>query len=343
MVELNLSWTIKPSTARLTGKQASQLSGGGLGVLGSFAAGVYATSGVGVATKALGGLAGLAGGTIDARTPENRPAPGLPGLAPWLGKDFPGADLAAGVPSTTRGTGLAAAVRPVAAFLFDPCGEEAELRAGRGSESELVGTTAGGSTLTARVGTVTPDDDEGVAADDDLPGTWDHWVMRYTLGMDTGFGVLPATAPDTPGSKVRYSNPDATMVVKFELKRTGGVPPLPATVVPKVGGYTGDGTSDENWVLEKWALTLNNVELAGDGVSFVYEAAGECEFRALDATKVTVAYPVPPWLIPNDRPPAANRPQLTAAPGNALPAPGNPFGPYTGQYANPFNTGPVNA
>lgn len=285
-VELNLAWTIHPNAARLDGTGRPDVI-------------TEVQPGRNGGPDILVIIPNDGRGRIDNQTPEGRPQAALAGDFGWLGLPFPGADIAQGVPTTTRGTGLAAAVRPLAAFLYDPCGQSGTLNQGP-QPSEWVLTGASG-TATLRSGAVAPTDQQAAYADP-IPGVWDVWRMTYTFGEDSGYGVIPATKPDTAGELVRFGNQILTVRVEWELQRTGGEPPFPLHCMPARGGYTSDGSVDDNWVGRRAATTYSNLELAADGVSFVYAAAGWFELAALDPAKVAAGYPVPPWLAPAKKP-----------------------------------------
>lgn len=320
-VELNLSWYIAPSPGRSTGRAPGPgwdqiILGPGGAIAADF----------------------LTGGALQNRTPENRDRAAVPIVAPWLGVEPPGTSLAAGVPSTTRGVGLAAAVRPLAEWLYDPCGAVAELQSAAGG-SELVGTGAGAS-VTAAVGNPQPDDQEGVA-DDPNPGVWEEWKMWYSFAGETGYGVLPSTKPGAAGTMIRHGNPTKRLLVRWQCKRTGATCFPPELKVPRPGGYTGDGTHDENWVGIRYVRTYEDVDLAGDGVSFVYLNTGEAEFHAKDANIAGEAYPCPPWLAPAKKPtPTAVSPPPPPAPAGQIPT--NPFLDPNAGAGIPSNPNPFN-
>ncbi len=303
-VEISLQWMISPPTNRANGV-ADRAAGAGRGALIGGAIGAGPGGILGIPGIVVGGIAGgVAGGrqtgSLENKTPEGRPQAAVPTLAGWLGQPLAGANPDAGVAPPTRGVDKAAYLKLVAAALYDPCGSTAALGSSL-ADNYMVGTAPGGGTTELRTGPAAAPAEETVYAED-AAGIWEHWLMRYSFTTDSGYGVIPATKQDAAGEMVRFGNPRKRLRVEWELKRTGDAPPLPEPKVPQPGGYTGDGTLDDNWVGLRNTTTYDNVDVAADGVSFVYTAAGVTEWDALDATKAGEAYPCPPWLRPAARP-----------------------------------------
>lgn len=272
-VSLSLKWAMRPAGSRDAGKKpglAGQLIGGGIGSIGG----------------PFGAWAGAAiGGQLDAQTPEGRDQKALPMFAAWLGRPLDGFDPARGIAPPLRG--VTGQIRLVAAALRDPCGSDVELRSS-GFDNQFVGTTSDGATVS--VGTFDPsnppDDTAALYSTEEPPGVWDTWVVTAHYQDDTGWDVLPPAKPGGAGKAVCMRGRAFTLRYEWAFTREGGEPTVPMPVE----------NADENWVYVAGDFSSEPLDVAADGVSIRYSAAGYWIYKALDPAKVVISYPIPPFL-----------------------------------------------
>lgn len=277
-VDLRFEWNLRPPTKRITGNGKPpapiNILGGGFGV------------GVGAGAFVFGG-----GGNIQ-NTPEGKNPAGVPTFGEWIGKPLEGTSTA--WPTATPTRGMTDGLKLVAAILSDPCGTGATLSTG-GSDNTLVGTTEDGASVTvsqleaggASNNELVADDDQTLYVEEDLPGTWDFYKVTAHYNTDPGTIVVGTTVPGTKSAKVRTRNESKTLRLEWALTRIGGQPELPF-----------QDFEDDNWILVSPgnAVSLDNADVASDGVSLIYKAAGVARFEALDSSAVVMNYPVPPFL-----------------------------------------------
>lgn len=263
-VSLRLRWQMQGDAGRLNDLKSSGTGAGGL-----FG----------------GGIAGFILATSppppSPPTPEGKDKDALSGYAGWLGLPLVGDYLPALAPPTR---GLASDIPLYAAALRDPCGLEISLSTGA-EPNTLVGTV-NGSTLTATQLTSDIPDDEQALYTDDGPGVWDHYEVTCHYVDDVGGRVLPPAEIDGPQKVVLLHGRALNMRCEWSLKRTGGAPTAPKIVQ----------VTDPNWYYTGGVTSPKNLDVAGDGVSIVYECSGVWNFACLDWKKADITYPIPSFL-----------------------------------------------
>jgi hypothetical protein len=279
-VELALRWTMKPVAGRSSGRGLSDASM-------QTVPNVY--------------LDGLGSGSpvFPPMPPPQPNAQGremaaLPiGYASWVGAPLPGSDPKRTIGGLTRGT--APDIRLIAAALNDPCGQTAviqELRGGNlwagvsedGVMVQVVNTAGEGYGPPYYPGFA--DSQDALYGTDSSPGVYDHYELTAIYKDSGGNAVCPSTKEGEKAIQVKVMNSLLTMRLEWTATRTGGTPVFPS-VKP---------TDGSNIVYLGGTIPVGHVDVGGDGVSLVYSASGIFDFAFLDASTVSIAAPVPPWL-----------------------------------------------
>ena len=306
-VELHLQWNMKPYKGRNSGTNPpSGKPAPGFSWIGAAFPGLWLAMNPGAAFPALN----TAGQLLNAVTPEGKSQASVNCLAPWLGLPLPGGDAAGS--TAPPADGLAPWVRLAAAALNDPCGSSSDLRLTATDASLSTGwstltTGAGGQPVASAAGTgggasvsamVTSDqsfpmatDEDGLDADTDGPGVWDHFQVTSHYVDDTGQEVMPAAEPGGDCKLVRVHGGELRLRVEWALTRVGGAID-PAQFQPAEA-------TDPYWVYLRGTTSPANLDHAADGVSVRYDMAGTWEFACLKPSKAQFRYPVPTWLERN--------------------------------------------
>lgn len=266
---LRLRWAINPPKARVTGTTATQdllteMRGSNLPGVADAAAYIDAT------TAAVDAQLGR----LDATSPENKRMDAVPVLAPWLGLEFPGSSFA-GIAPPTRG--LAPWVGNAAALLNDPCGQQAVM-APTADRSIFAGRDSSGARVTATIVQQIPDDEDGQYSDTGGPGLFERYEVVCHYNDHTGLVVNPAAQPGGDAQLVRLTGELLTMRAEWSLKRVGGQPEAPKVTE----------VSDPNWWYIGGTCSPKNLDVAGDGVSAIYEVSGVWNFAAKSRAKAKI-------------------------------------------------------
>lgn len=308
-VTVTMEWKTKPRVNRENGQKAEgtnwwTVGGAGVGgVVGGVLGGpVGAVVGIGVggflgnaAGNALGGGQGNIGGVGTAIaaagvvTAQGKPSVAFPLDLKWVGKPLQSTFAGASVAPAVRGT--ADAVRMVAGALLDPCGaqlQETTLDPVSGDNAS-VGVNPDGSTTTIREirADDIPDDTDG-QYEDDGPGIWDEYTMRAIYQTDTGTRMLPPTDEDGESVPVKMHAKFSKLTVELTAERIGSPPSIPP-----------GESSDPNIVFLTSKNVYDSLDVAANGVSEIYKCAIIYEYGVRDASKLCMAYPVPPFLQAN--------------------------------------------
>jgi hypothetical protein len=254
---------------------------------------------------------------------QGRETAALPiGIASWMGAKLPGSDPHRAIGGLTRGT--APDIRLIAAALNDPCGQtatisqiESNVWAGISSDGAVVQVVDTAGPGYGPPGYPGYSDDQAAlyAANEPTPGVWDVYQLTAIYKDSGGNAVCPSTKQGEKAAEIQVCNTLLTMRLEWTVRRTGGPPTYPQVKPPD--------TSNVRYI--GGAITAENVDVAGDGVSLIYSASGIYEYAFLDPTAVSLAAPVPPFLQLG---PAANEPNTIF---------GTARWPFEGQGgANPF-------
>lgn len=298
-VSINLRWMMAPIVGRELGAKPanpSALAGFGAGAGG----GVVGSGGVGggIGAGLLGGGAawvtspgpGAAGPAQNATpTQQNKNPAGMATYAGWLGSPIAGSNPTVGIAPPLRG--LTDNVKMVAAALRDPCGSSFTLTGstpGFGDNS-LVGTSddGGNVSLSTFDPQFPPDDTQALYSTDDTPGVYDIYQITSHYRLHTGKALLPPPTDDSLCAFPQVHGAYMTCKVEWAATRRGAPPTIPGVNF---------GAQGDNAILLDSDYSPDGLDLAGDGVSVVYKAAGWLLFGFKDWKQISTAAPIPPFL-----------------------------------------------
>lgn len=278
-IDVHLNWDIMPAKAREKPSESVLRGSAGSAWIGSVLGGIFGGPVGGV----IGGIGGeLAGGGAASGTIVNEtPQAAVSVFAAWMGQPFPFEDPTRGIAPPTRG--IAPWVKLAAAVLNDPCGQQATISASGGWS--VIGTDGTATVTGTVVPEVVPSDEQSLYSDE-TAGVWQEYRVGCTYLDDSGRRVMSTTSPDKDNAIVRVGSRTLTLQVGFHLTRKGA----------KTGEPKFAERNDPNWVYIRSSTTLENVRLAADGFTPIYESAGVWEFAALNIGTVQIKYPIPPFL-----------------------------------------------
>lgn len=269
-VEFTLNWMMKTTRIRENGSADATAQGLGNAVGQALQLGLF-------------GIPGMAGGTLqNVPNADGRNEAALPVWAGWIGAPIPGSDPSRSIAPPSRGT--AERVKLVAAALGDPCGQTVQT-------NDLVGTneppflTPGSTTINELRTYYTPDSQDALFTDDS-PGVYDHYVVTLHANYDGGNAVCPSTKAGEKAAEVQVCNETLSLTVEWSAKRVGGLPIIP-TYKPTNPNIVGVGRT----------VSPQGVDLAADGVSFVYSISGQYRYEVLDLDEYDPGTPIPPHLF----------------------------------------------
>ena len=302
-VSLHLQWDIPPARSRDRGLQEAVLSNTPPGTPGRGSGEPY---------------------TVDARSPlTGRPAASTGMFASWVGRPLSGSDPAGSVAPPLRGIGPAAYIRLVAAALKDPCGAELQETTLSTDDNRLVGTSQYANLTVGPLPNPVPDDEDGLFADDDTGGVWEHHELVYHYRDFPGVGVVPPPKEGDDCSFVKLHGSYMALRVELAATRVGTPPVLPPP----------DGLNDGSLVYVGGVWSPAAADVAADGVSVRYRVSAVYDYVLRSRPTATPRWPrhqqtdlarVRPALAVPDAPMVGAAPAPPAAGTTPLPAPGTP-------------------
>ncbi|VTS00618.1 hypothetical protein [Tuwongella immobilis] len=124
--------------------------------------------------------------------------------------------------------------------------------------------------------------------EDPDPGVYDHYTIKSRYRVKSNRHVLTPTAPGERVTVLQMGAAVTYLDVTWSCKRTGS-PPVVPDPDPGEGEYS-------NWIPLDRSCDVNNIRLAADGVSFIYEVAGVYHYVSAFADQVQVTAPVTPYI-----------------------------------------------
>ncbi|HYE79570.1 MAG TPA: hypothetical protein VEI97_16405, partial [bacterium] len=123
-------------------------------------------------------------------------------------------------------------------------------------------------------------------ANDPHAGIYTEYEVTLTYHDDRGGRYVgQATKEGEPGKVFQRTNPQVTLVAEWTARKYGGPPKVPDP-----------DTTDGNAICVDVGAVLESINVAADGITPVFTASGTYKYEFLDAKKVSLVTPVPPWM-----------------------------------------------
>lgn len=214
----------------------------------------------------------------------------------WLQAGLPGEDASRAIEPPVMGVG--AELRLLAVGLLDPCGVNYTQPPEEGTRVIQGTLKEGGGTATLNIGPplqlfgidVSPSggllaNEQESVLEVDNPGVYLSFKCVAHHTRNEGISVNPPTGTSSVGHVCKMHGPTHKVIVEYDAKRAGGPPEIPD---PQ--------PQDSNLVLLKSTISTSNDDVGADGKTIVHTVTGVYHYQYIDASKSSIAAPIPPFF-----------------------------------------------